>query len=200
MTSYRRNTALIAGIAVVALVFTGTAWTGPQAATQQSQLDTQASQQQTGAVLVQRTRDDAERAARRSQEMRVRPTIALSSSFSRRSGGIAGLALANAEEIGLTDDQEVQIRQLQRDNRRAEIRRNADTQIAEMDLEEMMSADGSDLDAIEQKMREIANHQVDERMARLRLDRGVEAMLTEAQRDQLEEANPARVIFETIRR
>ncbi len=185
-------------------MFTGSAWAGAQAVSEQSQIEAivpNAGVQQTGATAVrQRVRADAEAAARLMQEMRVRPTIALSSSFSRRSGGMASRALANAEEIGLTGEQEEQIRALQRENRRAQIRRNADTQIGEMDLEEMMSAESSDLDAIEQMMREIANYEVDERMARLRLDRSAKAILTEAQRDELEEMSPTRVIFESIRR
>jgi len=49
-------------------------------------------------------------------------------------------------------------------------------------------------------MREIANYQVDERMARLRLDRATKAILTEAQRDELEEMSPGRVFFDSIRR
>ncbi len=204
MSSYRRNTALISSIAVVALIFTGTAWAGAQAGSERSQSEATVSAttgQQAGATIVrQRNRADGEAVARLMQEIRVRPTIALASSFSRRSGGVASRALANAEEIGLTEEQEEQIRGLQRENRRAQIRRNADTQIAEMDLEEIMSAESSDLDAIEQMMREIANLQVDERMARLRLDRSAKAILTEAQRDELEEMSPARVVFESIRR
>ncbi|MCH7823378.1 MAG: hypothetical protein IH849_01130 [Acidobacteria bacterium] len=204
MSSYRRNTALISSIAVVALMFTGTAWAGAQAVSEQSRIEatvSDAAAQQAGAGVVrQRVHADAEAAARLVQEMRVRPTIALSSSFSRRSGGMASRALANAEEIGLSEEQEEQIRGLQRENRRAQIRRNADTQIAEMDLEEMMSTESSDLDVIEQMMRAIANYEVDERIARLRLDRSAKAILTEAQRDELEEMSPARFIFESIRR
>ncbi len=202
MSSYRRITALISGIAVVALMFTATAWAGTQAVSEQSQIEATVSggaAQQAASVVRQRVRDDTERATRLMQEIRVRPTIALANSFSRRSGGIASRALANAEEIGLTEEQEEQIRGLGRENRRAQIRRNADTQIAEMDLEEMMGAEGADLDAIEEMMRVIANYEVDERMARLRLDRSAEAILTAAQRDELEELSPERVIW-SIRR
>ncbi len=202
MSSYRRITALISGIAVVALMFTATAWAGAQAVSEQSQIKATVSggaALQAASVVRQRVRDDTERATRLMQEIRVRPTIALANSFSRRSGGIASRALANAEEIGLTEEQEEQIRGLGRENRRAQIRRNADTQIAEMDLEEMMGAEGADLDAIEEMMRVIANYEVDERMARLRLDRSAEAILTEAQREELEELSPERVIW-SIRR
>ncbi len=204
MSSYRRNTALVSSIAVVALIFTGTAWAGAQAGSQQSEYEasvfTVTGQQAGGTFIRHQDRVDGEAAARLIQEMRIRPAIAFGSSLSRRSGGIASNALANAEEIGLTEEQEEQIRGLQRENRRAQIRRNADTQIAEMDLEEMMSAETSDLDTIEQMMREIANYQVDERMARLRLDRTTKAILTEAQRDELEEMSPGRVFFDSIRR
>lgn len=203
MSSHRRNTALISSIAVIALMFTGIAWAGAQAVSEQRQFEVtvaDAAAQETGATTIrQRVRADTEVAMRLIQEVRVRPAFALSS-FSRRSGGMASRALANAEEIGLTAEQEEQIRGLQRENRRAQIRRNADTQIAEMDLEEMMSADTSDLDTIEQMMREIANYQVDERMARLRLDRSAKAILTATQLDELEEMSPERVFIERIRR
>ena len=186
MSLNRQRTALICGFAVVALVFTATAW---------------AQSQQSSVVVRHRAQDDQERAsARLVRDFSILPTFTLSGSLSRRSVGIAGRVLSNAEELGLSDDQEEQVRQLQRENRRTEIRRNADTQIAEMDLEELMSIESSDLNSIEQKMREIANYQVDARMARLRLDRGVEAILTAEQRDALEEMSDGRVIFETLRR
>jgi Spy/CpxP family protein refolding chaperone len=110
-------------------------------------------------------------------------------------GEMASRVLANAEEIGLDENQENEIRALHRENRRAEIRRSAEIQIAEMDLDEMMGAEDLDLDAIEEKMHEIANYQVDGRMDRLRLDRSVSAVLTEAQRDELEEMSAARFIL-----
>ena len=110
-------------------------------------------------------------------------------------GEMASHVLANAEEIGLDENQENEIRALHRENRRAEIRRNAEIQIAEMDLDEMMGTEDLDLDAIEEKMHEIANDQVDGRMDRLRLDRSVSAVLTEAQRDELEEMQGARLIL-----
>jgi len=204
VSSTRRNTVLISSSAVVALIFSGTAWAGAQASSHQSQYEaavSAAAAQQASATFVrQQDHVDGMLAARLMQEMRVRPVIALAGTLSRRSGGMASRALANAEEIGLTAEQEEQIRGLQRENRRAQIRRNADTQIAEMDLEEMMSADTSDLDTIEQMMREIANYQVDERMARLRLDRSAKAILTATQLGELEEMSPERVFIERIRR
>ncbi len=110
-------------------------------------------------------------------------------------GEMASRVLANAEEIGLDENQENEIRALHRENRRAEIRRSAEIQIAEMDLDEMMGAEDLDLDAIEEKMREIAGYQVDGQMDRLRLDRSVSAVLTEAQRDELKEMSAVRGIF-----
>ena len=115
-------------------------------------------------------------------------------------GEMASRVLANAEEIGLDENQENEIRALHRENRRAEIHRNAEIQIAEMDLDEMMGTEDLDLDAIEEKMREIANYPVDGRMDRLRLDRSVSAVLTEAQRDELEEMSAVRGIVRRIGR
>ena len=110
-------------------------------------------------------------------------------------GEMANRVLVNAKQIGLNENQEDEIHTLQRENQRAEIHRNADVQIAEIDLDEMMDAKDLDLDAIEEKMREIAGYQVDGQMDRLRLDRSVSAVLTEAQRDELKEMSAVRGIF-----
>ncbi len=134
------------------------------------------------------------------QEMRVRPLARYGSLFAFRSGGIASLALANAGDLELSDSQEGTIRDAQRAHRREEIRRDADIEIAELELEEMMEADTLDLDAIEAHMRQIADLQVDERMAGLRLDRTVRDVLTAEQVEKLEEMSPERLVIETLRR
>ena len=138
---------------------------------------------------------------------------------------LAARALACADALGLTADQEqhvretqrayqdasigrraamqvaqLDMRELQRAVRREQIRRDADLEIAEMDLEEMMDDDGASLDAIEQKMREVANLGVDARMGGLRLERNVMTILTLEQREQLEELMPERVLYESVLR
>jgi Spy/CpxP family protein refolding chaperone len=107
--------------------------------------------------------------------------------FRSRGGGLTSRVLANAEELELTDSQTTEIRDLQRDHRRDKIRRDADIEIAELELDEMLEAADPALDAVEAHMRQIANLGVDARLAELRLDRAVKGTLTAQQVDSLEE-------------
>jgi len=58
-------------------------------------------------------------------------------------------------ELGLTDEQEAQLRQLHLDQRKAQIRRRADLQVARMDLQQLLSAKTVDDKAMAAKMKEI---------------------------------------------
>ncbi|MFQ5744738.1 MAG: hypothetical protein ACE5HV_14295 [Acidobacteriota bacterium] len=95
--------------------------------------------------------------------------------------------LAHADEMELTDQQEQSIRQAQREQRREQIRRDADMEIAELDLEELFDHEAADLDTIEQLLRQLSNLQVEEQMANLRLDRSVRGLLTAEQLEKLDE-------------
>ncbi len=151
-------------------------------------------------VEEQRRLAEMERALAQEMEFRMRPAFRFGNFFSSRSGALAGRILAASEDLELTEAQEQTIRDNQRQHRRDEIRRDADIEIAELELEEMMEADSPDLDAIESHMRQIANLQVDERMANLRLDRSVRELLTVEQADKLDEMSGERVRFGTIQR
>ncbi len=216
MSSIRRNTAVGAGCAVLALIVATATWAGsapqqtaePPVVEEKPQNDSdfvffgpelEAFWQDD--VTIERFRDmerDMERALAQAGQIRVSPGGAWRV---RSSASAVSRVLAHAEDIGLTEDQEEdQIRELQRGVRREQIRRDADLEIAEMDLEEMMDNNGANLDVIEQKMREVANLGVDARMAGMRLERDVMALLTPEQRDDLEELMPERVIYESILR
>ncbi len=58
-------------------------------------------------------------------------------------------------ELGLTDEQESQLRKLHGEQRKAHIRRRADLQIARMDLRELLAAKAVDDKAVAAKMKEI---------------------------------------------
>lgn len=58
-------------------------------------------------------------------------------------------------ELGLTDEQETQLRKLHLDQRKAQIRRRADLQVARMDLQELLAAKTVDDKAVAAKMKEI---------------------------------------------
>lgn len=103
-------------------------------------------------------------------------------------GGSAQAILAQAEEIGLSDDQIAQLRQLRDGDRRATIERNAAIEMGELDLHGLLEdEDSADLGAVEAQMREISNLRVDARVAALRLKRSVDAVLTPEQRDEVGE-------------
>ena len=167
MSSIRHSTAFGTGCAVTALIVATAAWAGsaPQQATEPPAVEEKAPSHGEFVlapfadgmfftpeleafwqddVTIRRLRD-IERALGQAGRIRVSPGDV----FRMRSSASAGSrVLALAEDIGLTEDQESQIRELQRAVRRGQIRRDADLEIAEMDLEETMVDDGASRDAI----------------------------------------------------
>jgi len=123
------------------------------------------------------------------QRLRMHPTIDLRSDF-WGSRSLARRVLDHGEELELTREQEEQIRDAMRAFRRDEIRRDADIEVAELELDELMEDADADLTAVEARMRELADLRVDARMAELRHERAVEAVLTAEQLDELEELGP----------
>lgn len=138
-----------------------------------------------------RARREAERAAAVAQErLRLEPLRRLGLGDLHVFSGCEQYGeevLDHAEELGLTEDQEQRIRDLQRDHRRADIRREADIEIADLELEDLYEDDNVDLEAIEARLRELANLRVEDQMADLRLHRAVREQLTAEQIDQLDE-------------
>jgi Spy/CpxP family protein refolding chaperone len=101
--------------------------------------------------------------------------------------GLAGRALVQAEEIGLTEEQREQITAAQRGYQETSINRRASTQIAELELRDLMRADTPDIGAVEAKMRELSEHGIAQQTGVLRLDAAVGEILTAEQIDQLGE-------------
>jgi len=188
----RPTTALVASIAVSALLVASSAWAGAQ---QARVIEVTRTPQRVIEVRSAQEADKARFAYAVAQDFAFSPELRRVGSWRIRGGGMAGRALANAEELELTETQQQSIREAQREHRRNDIRRDADIEIAELELEEMMEADALDLDAIETHMRQIANLQVDERMANLRMDGTVRDLLTVEQLDQLDEMSP-RTLFQ----
>jgi len=210
VSTNRRKTALVVGLAVTTLVFASSAWAGAQ----QSRViefkeaprvlveiqEAQAIQELEKRVEAEkRAQEQLQRAYAMAQNFDVRPMMRMSA-FGMRSGNMAARVLANAEDLALTEEQTKSIRDTQRNHRRNDIRRDADIEIAELELDEMMEADVPDLDTIEAHMRQIADLQVDERMASLRMDRAVRDTLSAEQIEQLDELSPANFVFRTYQR
>ena len=104
-----------------------------------------------------------------------------------RGGGfsLATRALARADQIGLTAEQRDQITAAQRAVREASITRRAATQIAELELRDLMGAESRDIAAIEVKLRELAEHRIADQTGALRLDTAAGETLTAEQIDEL---------------
>jgi len=98
---------------------------------------------------------------------------------------LAARALAQADQIGLSTEQREQILAAQRSVREASINRRAESQIAGLDLRDLMSADTPDIAAVEIKLRELAEQRIAEQVGALRLGEAVGEVLTAEQIDKL---------------
>jgi len=107
---------------------------------------------------------------------------------------LAEEVLEDAEELDLTEQQTREIRDRWRSFRRDRIDRRADLEIADMDLEDLRRAEPMDLNAVEAKLREIADLQVQSSIASLRLRQQVLDLLTPEQRDRLDEEDDRREV------
>jgi Spy/CpxP family protein refolding chaperone len=101
--------------------------------------------------------------------------------------GLATRALAHAEDIGLSTEQREQILAEQRLAREASINRRAALRIAELQLRDLVSVDDRDIAAIEAKLREIAEQRIAAQISVFRLDDAVNGVLTNEQREALDD-------------
>jgi len=124
--------------------------------------------------------------------------------WSWRSAEYGSFVLDLAEKLALTDVQQDQIRDLQRENRRQQISRRADIEVAEMDLETLESADVPDLAGIRAQLEELGSLKIDEQIAGMQLEQDIRQILTPEQRAQIDEIGekfgPKHVRFVTRRR
>ena len=95
------------------------------------------------------------------------------------------IVLMNRQELGLTTQQVDSFRKLGMDSWRAAIRRNADLQIAKLDLMSLRWSDPVDMGKIEAKVREIEKSKGDGRIAAIRTAEAAKAQLTAEQREKL---------------
>lgn len=102
-------------------------------------------------------------------------------------GSMADRVLAMAEEIELTEEQEARIRGARRDQRRAEIERDAQIDVVDLDLDELLEdRHTADLDAVEELMQRRASLRVQAQIADMRASQDVWNSLTSEQREKLE--------------
>ena len=96
-----------------------------------------------------------------------------------------GMLLRNQQQLGLTSQQVDSLRKLGMDARRAEIRRSADRQIAQLDLMSLRFSDPMDMGKVEVKVREIEKLTGDGRIASFRTADAARGQLTPEQKEKL---------------
>jgi len=102
------------------------------------------------------------------------------------------MVLMNRQDLGLTTQQVDSFRKLGMDSRRAAIQRNADLQIAMLDLMSLRWSDPVDMGKVEAKVREIERFKGDGRIATFRTAEDAKAQLTAEQREKLKNLRPTR--------
>ena len=102
------------------------------------------------------------------------------------------MVLMNRQVLGLTTQQVDSLRNLGMDSWRAAIRRNADLQIARLDLMTLRWSDPVDMGKIETKVREIEKIKGDGSIAAIRTAEAAKAQLTAEQREKMKSLRPLR--------
>lgn len=95
------------------------------------------------------------------------------------------LMLRQSDELELSHEQIMGLKELRADFRREAIRRRADLRIAEMDLMALLDADTVDLAKVEAKVRGIGEQRAELRLLRIRAIEDGKALLTSEQRSKL---------------
>ncbi len=99
---------------------------------------------------------------------------------------IRGL-LSGAKEMGLTDDQVQQLKDIQLNLDRTRIKAEADIKIAEREARALVDNDASELSAIEGKLKDSAMQQVGLRVAAIKARRDAMAVLTPEQSERVKQ-------------
>ncbi len=114
-------------------------------------------------------------------------------SHGRQRPSFVGMVLRNQQQLGLSTQQVDSLRKLGMDARRAEIRRSADRQIAQLDLMSLRWSDPVDMGKVEAKVREIEKLKGDGQIAAFRTADAAKAQLTPEQREKLKALFAARM-------
>jgi Spy/CpxP family protein refolding chaperone len=91
------------------------------------------------------------------------------------------------ERLGITDEQAAKIRSAQSQFAKQQIQRQAELRIKRMELAELLRADNPDRAAIEKKLRELNDLELQARMAGLDYGLAMRNLLTPEQREQLKQ-------------
>jgi Spy/CpxP family protein refolding chaperone len=117
-----------------------------------------------------------------------------------RMGDMMGMCLANADKLGLTDDQIKKIKPIHRQMQKKQAQFKADLKIAEVDMMEIMDMKDFDLEKASAQVKKIADIKTAHHLEMLKAMKEVRSILTEEQfkkmrklmHAKMEEKKPAR--------
>ncbi|MGH2650743.1 MAG: Spy/CpxP family protein refolding chaperone [Actinomycetota bacterium] len=101
------------------------------------------------------------------------------------------LALQNKDQLGLTADQVTRLESLRAEFQKDAIRRSADLEIAETEVDELLRAEPVDLTKVEAKLRQLESLRSDLRLSRIKTLQQGKAVLTPEQRKKLTSLGPS---------
>ena len=103
-------------------------------------------------------------------------------------GPLISIMLEHAQELGLSPEQEKKLQDLRTEFAKDSIRRTAEIQVAEIELNALLEEDQWDLAKIEPKAKQIAGLRGDLRLARIKTLAAGRAVLTVEQLEKLKQA------------
>ncbi len=88
-------------------------------------------------------------------------------------------------ELGLTEEQQAKIKALKTENQKQAIMRQADIDVAKVELKELIHKSGVDKEAVKAKIKEVYGKKADKRIARYLHKQDVKSVLTPEQKEKL---------------
>ena len=104
----------------------------------------------------------------------------------RMAGGM-GMLTRLADKLDLSEEQQAEIKDIHALHKKNVIRRNADLQIARVELQELMQQEEPDLNAIEDQVRNVANLGAGIKYSQIKVGIDTKNVLTEEQQAKLKE-------------
>ncbi len=102
-------------------------------------------------------------------------------------GPLISIMLEHKQDLGLNAEQERKLRDLRTEFAKESIRRSAEIQVAEIELDSLLEQDKWDVAKVEPKVKQIATLQGDLRLARIKTLEAGRAVLTAEQLDKLKQ-------------
>jgi Spy/CpxP family protein refolding chaperone len=108
-------------------------------------------------------------------------------------GGMMGMCIENADEIGLTDDQIMKMKSLHREMQKKQVRFQADRKIAEIELMEIMEVKDFDQQKAGNAVKKIAEINTTNHLGMLKFMKEMRNILTEEQFKKMKKIMPMKM-------